>query len=311
MVLINVNKVCKYLSGKKVLKEISFYIRRGESFCLLGPNGAGKTTTVRLILGFYKPDCGSITVKGLDPVCDYSEIHRFIGYLPEYVSLYDRLSIYRNLEFFGLLYDIPRDTLKTRIKKMLDLLGLWDRREDKVGYLSKGLKKRVALARALIHEPDILILDQPTTDLDPEMAFSLRSFIKRLHKEFGLTLLICTHNLHEAEELCDTICILNDGHVIYTGPLDMLRYEMMEGEHYVIETEEPVVSYKDVILSLDKKVLRFDEIDDYKFEIVVEAREDITYLLNVLVARGIRILEVCRQKPSLEKIYLRILGGEK
>lgn len=299
----------KMLDNKLILDDLSFEVGVGDSFCLLGPNGAGKTTTIRVILGIYRPDGGKIFVKGIDVSSDVQGVREFIGYLPETPSLYERLTVYRNLEFYGRLFDIRGEALDRRIKDLINLLGLREKMYERVGRLSKGLKQRVALARALINDPEILILDQPTSDLDPGMAHSIRSLIKTLNREYGITLLVCTHNLVEAEEICERTAIINEGRIIGSGYISDLKRGFLSDHIFKISVLTPIHKYLRILDTMDY-VVDYSVSDEYTLYVKLRDKDLVSAVVEVLVRSGAKIFEVRYSEPKLEDVYLKLVGDE-
>ena len=221
-VLVRTDKLSKhYGSGKtgwiKAVDELDLEVHEGETFGLLGPNGAGKTTTVRLLNGIIKPTGGTATINGYSIQNDDEKIKRVTGLLAESPGLYEKLSAYEFLEFIGALYDVPDDILAERINDLLQLFGLYGRRDHLLEGFSRGMKQKVLIAAALIHDPKIVFLDEPTSTLDPRAALMVKDLIKGLTKEAGKTIFICSHVLPIVEELCDRIGIINQGRLIAVG----------------------------------------------------------------------------------------------
>lgn len=220
-VLIDTRNLSKYYgSGEiKAVDKLDLYVYEGETFGLLGPNGAGKTTTVNLLNCIIKPTSGMATVNGFDIVKEDMEVKRVTGLLAESPGLYEKLSAYEFLEFMGSLYDVPDDILPTRIDELLKLFGLHDRRNSLLEGYSRGMKQKILIAAALIHDPPILFLDEPTSTLDPRAALMVKDLIKEL-AEKGRTIFICSHILPIVEELCDRIGIIDKGTLIALGTVD-------------------------------------------------------------------------------------------
>jgi ABC-2 type transport system ATP-binding protein len=189
------------------VRDLNLQIELGEVFGLLGPNGAGKTTTMRMLAGLIAPSNGRAIVCGYDVVAQTTSVRERVGILTESPGLYENLSAEKNLEFFAKLYGMDRDRARSQIERYLRLLGLWERRKDPSGTFSKGMKQKLSMARALLHEPPLLILDEPTAALDPEGAKQVRDFVQTLKGE-GRTVIYCTHNLAEAQSLCDRVAIV-------------------------------------------------------------------------------------------------------
>ncbi len=219
-VVIRTDKLSKYY-GKggeiKAVNELDLEVYEGETFGLLGPNGAGKTTTVRLLNCIIKPTSGSATVNGYDILNEETEVKRITGLLAESPGLYEKLSAYEFLEFIGALYDVSSDVLPERINELLKLFGLYDRRDYLLEGYSRGMKQKILIASALIHDPPVLFLDEPTSMLDPRAALMVKDLIKKLADTAEKTIFICSHILPIVEELCDRIGIINQGTLTAVG----------------------------------------------------------------------------------------------
>jgi ABC-2 type transport system ATP-binding protein len=221
--LIQTNKLSK-LYGRdneiKAVDELDLEVYEGETFGLLGPNGAGKTTTVRLLNGIIKPTSGTATVNGFDILREEQDVRRVTGLLAESPGLYEKLSAAEFLEFMGALYDMPLAILSERIDNLLKLFGLHDRRDYLLESYSRGMKQKLLIAAALIHDPPILFFDEPTSMLDPRAALMVKDLIKDLAERAGKTIFICSHILPLVEELCDRIGIINQGQLVALGTVD-------------------------------------------------------------------------------------------
>ncbi|MGD8545232.1 MAG: ABC transporter ATP-binding protein [Candidatus Bathyarchaeota archaeon] len=222
-VVIRTDHLSKYF-GKggeiKAVDELDLEVYEGETFGLLGPNGAGKTTTVRLLNCIIKPTGGTATVNGYDILKEETEVKRVTGLLAESPGLYEKLSAFEFLEFMGALYDVPGDILADRIDDLLKLFGLNDRRDYLLEGYSRGMKQKILIASALIHDPPILFFDEPTSMLDPRAALMVKDLIKKLADTAGKTIFICSHILPVVEEICDRIGIINQGKLIASGTVD-------------------------------------------------------------------------------------------
>ncbi|MDH5440779.1 MAG: ABC transporter ATP-binding protein [Candidatus Bathyarchaeota archaeon] len=204
----------------KAVDELNLEVYEGETFGLLGPNGAGKTTTVRLLNCIIKPTSGTAAVNGYDILKQGTDVKRLTGLLAESPGLYEKLSAHEFLEFMGALYDVPSDILPERIDDLLRLFSLYDRRDYLLEGYSRGMKQKVLIAAALIHDPPILFLDEPTSMLDPRAALMVKDLIKKLANGAGKTIFICSHILPVVEEMCDRIGIINQGRLIALGTID-------------------------------------------------------------------------------------------
>lgn len=304
---IYVRNIYKYINNVKILDGVSFNVRHKDAFCILGPNGAGKTTTIRILTGIYLVDKGEVWINNLNIRDNLERIKEIIGYLPETPSLYDSLTVYRNLEFHGKLFGLSGSDLKSQILHVLELVELRERMDEKVGRLSKGIKQRVAIARALINNPEILILDQPTSDLDPAIARSVRNLIKRLNHDQELTLLVCTHNLTEAEEICNKVAIMNKGRIVGSGYVNELKKKLMKENIFEITLFSPVTNSMNRIMKLEY-VREVWSNNKFKLYVKLEDKEDISNLLEFIIRNGCKVFEVNYIQPNLEEIYLKLLG---
>jgi len=226
--VIEVNDLQRTFGSQKAVDGLTFRVEPGEVFGLLGPNGAGKTTTVRLLNGLLPPSAGSARVFGFDPVLDGPSIRQRTGVLTETPALYERLSARENLEFFATLQNLSQPDLDRRVDDMLSFFELASRASDKVETYSKGMKQRLALARALVHQPPLLFLDEPTSGLDPEAAQQVDDLIADLGRTDGQTVVLATHNLLEAQRLCDRVAIMNHGRILALGSLKDLARKLWQ-----------------------------------------------------------------------------------
>ena len=221
--IIRINKLSKHY-GKgnsiKAVDELFLEVYEGETFGLLGPNGAGKTTTVRLLNCIIKPTGGTANVHGFDILKDETQIKRVTGLLAESPGLYEKLSAYEFLEFIGSLYDVSEDILPKRIEDLLKLFNLYDKRDYLLEGFSRGMKQKILIAAAIIHDPPILFLDEPTSTLDPRAALMVKDLIKTLAENANKTVFICSHILPIVEELCDRVGIINQGKLVAVGTVD-------------------------------------------------------------------------------------------
>lgn len=223
-VVIQAERLSRSYDGVPALCDVSFELRRGQVLGYLGPNGAGKSTTVRILLGLLAPSGGSVRVLGLDPRRDGLEVRRRTGVVFDSAGHYGRLSVESNLKFFARLYGAHQD----QVERLLETVGLAHRRRDPVERLSRGMKQRLALARALVHAPEVLILDEPTAGLDPLAARQVRALIGEFRAGGG-SVLLTTHYLEEADQLCDTIVILDAGSILAQGSPQELKQSYLDG----------------------------------------------------------------------------------
>lgn len=283
----------------------------GHIFTLLGPNGAGKTTIIRIISGLILPQKGEVNIDGYDMRKNEYRARQAIGLvLGEERTFYYRLSGRQNLEFFGGLYGIDRPELKKRIKRVLDLVGLTDNANLQYMRFSTGMKKRLSMARALLHNPKVLLLDEPNSGVDPESAQKLRDIIYSLKKE-GRTILLTTHNMDEAEKMSDVLAFLKEGRIIKIGPLDEFK-SLIKRRHFTVEFDNYDSVPASNIEMLKKNLLHLPscrnvEFVDRKLVIDFNGSMDINTILSPLVQHGIKIKNVMSSEPSLEEVFIKLV----
>lgn len=223
--IISVSKLSKKYNGFTAVDSISFSVRKGEIFAFLGPNGAGKTTTIKMLTTLLSPTSGSISVNGFDPKRDQNDVRKSFGIVFQDPSLDDELTARENLDFHGVLYSVPSDVRKIRIKELLTFVELWDRKDSFVKTFSGGMKRRLEIARGLLHHPKIFFLDEPTIGLDPQTRNKLWAYIKELNKKEGITIFFTTHYIEEAEKVADTVAVIDHGKILTKGSPVQLKQE--------------------------------------------------------------------------------------
>jgi ABC-2 type transport system ATP-binding protein len=303
--MIEIESLTKKFGDLTAVDDLSFNVNEGEVFGFLGPNGAGKTTTVRMLCCLISKTSGTARISGYEigDKEDSLKIRKIIGLTPDNVGLSEKMSAYDNLDFFGRMYDLPDNQRKENIQRFLEMLGLWEKRNVLVGTFSKGMKQKLAIARALIHDPRVLFLDEPTSNLDPEAAKTVRDFILEL-KEQKKTIFLNTHNLDEAQRICDRIAILNTKLLAIGTPDDLER--AIKGSQTVIEVEQVTEKVRAALrglpltnLAIDGKRIVFDTVDSGgKNWTVVEA----------IVHAGGHVNLVNVVGSTLEDVYLKMVG---
>jgi ABC-2 type transport system ATP-binding protein len=304
--IIQVDNIVHRYGAKLALNGISFNVNEGEVFGLLGPNGVGKTTTIRLLNGLLIPSSGKMTVLGFDPQKQGVEIRSRVGVLTETPALYERLTAMENLQFFGSLAGMTPSACKDRVRELLEFFNLTERTNDRVGSYSKGMKQRLALARALLIKPDLLFLDEPTTGLDPEVAKQVHDLIMDVRLKDGHTVVLCTHHLYEAERLCDRMAVMGKGKLIAMGTLDQLRAEAAPEHKTLFSFLSPIST--DALSALKKfaGVEKIEEKGPCGLLIQIKKNAVTPELINLLVKKGSSIIAVEPQQASLEEIYFRL-----
>ncbi len=302
---VEIQGMAKSFNGSPVLDEINFKVRKGEIFGYLGPNGSGKTTTMRIMLGLLKPTSGKALINGKEPDDSNSDLRSRIGVLLENNGLYERLSAYQNLLYYARLYGVPESDRVEKIERLLEFAGLSDRRKEKVGRFSTGMKRKLGLARAMINDPEILFLDEPTSGLDPESRIIVRDLILRLSEDEGMTVFLNTHDLAEVEKVCSNAAILEGGRIRACDTIVGLRrsHDKPVLEITLIDTEYAERTL-DLLTSQDHA---YDcERDDRRVTVTLNGESPST-VLGMLVTNGIAVEEVKNATKSLEAVYLDIV----
>ena len=305
--MIEVENLTKYYGPLPAVQEISFRALRGEILGFLGPNGAGKTTTMRILTGFMPPSGGKATVAGFDVVEDSLEVRRRVGYMPETVPLYPEMAVTEYLEFMGSLRRVEK--LEERVDSVLEQLGLEDRATSFIGALSKGLRQRVGLAQALLHEPEVLILDEPTIGLDPAQIIEVRELIAGLRT--NRTVMLSTHILSEAQQVCDRVLIINRGRIVAEDTPANLQAQLAGAERVLVRAAAETAELTRAL----RKVPGLDAIEPTGEEGMQELSGPPGKDLRPAVARavvkaGLDLLELRAVGVSLESIFLQLTREE-
>jgi ABC-2 type transport system ATP-binding protein len=291
---IEVQAVSKYYGAQKALDAVSFSVQKGEIVGFLGPNGAGKSTLMKILTTFLSADEGSAAINGHDVVGQAKAVQRVVGYLPEHNPLYLDLYVREYLAFNADVYRIP----KTRIEEVIALTGLTPESHKKIGQLSKGYRQRVGLATALLHDPEVLILDEPTTGLDPNQLVEIRNVIRQVGK--NKTVFLSTHIMQEVEALCDRVIIINQGKIVTDKKLDKLVDEVTV---QVLEVEFDQDIEANVLESL-VGLTQVRKTKDRVWELTFQTEEDPrVQLFDFATAQGVRALQIVTKSKNLEQIF--------
>ena len=299
--MIRTENLTKKFGSTLAVDRLTITIPEGEVFGFLGPNGAGKTTTVRMLTSLIAPTSGHALVNGLQVGKDDTAIRRSVGILTETPGMYANLSAEYNLEIYANLYEIPNP--KAQVEKYLRMLGLWERRKDEAGTFSKGMKQKLAIARALLHEPRIVFLDEPTAALDPEAAHLVREFIAELRTQ-GRTIFLCTHNLDEADRLCDRIAVFKTRLLVIDSP-SALRSQLF-GRKVVFHLRQA----SETLAAPLRQMPFVREVKVIDNKLVVHLDDPETHnpdLLRTLIGAGADVQFVGELRHSLEDVYLQLM----
>ncbi len=305
---VELNGLTKRFGPLTAVDHLDMTVEGGEVFGLLGPNGAGKTTTIRMLACLISPSDGSATVGGYDIVKDSVSVRETVGILTENPSLYERLTVHENMSFFAEAYGLSdAQERRDRIKELLDFFHLLDRRNDKVGKLSKGMKQKLAIARTLVHKPPILLLDEPTSGLDPESAKVIRDLVADLSQRENHTVLLCTHRLEDAERLCSRVMIIDRGRYVAMGTPEELQSRIAGKPILRVELKK----LDQAIINAVKEVEQVGEISaDHAtgtLSITLDLAEATPEIVRRIVQAGGMVLAVNTLRPSLEEAYLKLI----
>jgi ABC-2 type transport system ATP-binding protein len=308
--VIQISSITRSFGEKNAVDHLTLEVQAGEIFGFLGHNGAGKTTTVRLLNGVLKPTSGNASVLGLDPQLAGPAVRARTGVLTETPSLDERLTARENLAFYADLYDVPRADVSGRVNSLLTEFELADRADEKVGGYSKGMKQRLALARALLHKPEMLFLDEPTTALDPVAARHVHSLVETLARRDGCTVFLCTHNLVEAQKLCDRVAVLEHGRLVALGTPSDLTRQYVKRLDVDLEVDP---AQMDLVLQtlqqLPHLVIGPPKKEKDVLTLTLGEWESIPELLSILVQNGVRVYRLAPQEANLEQVYFALHGG--
>ena len=308
--VIQISSITRSFGEKNAVDRLTLDVQAGEIFGFLGHNGAGKTTTVRLLNGVLKPTSGNAKVLGLDPQTAGPAVRARTGVLTETPSLDERLTARENLAFYADLYDVPRVEVPGRINSLLNEFELADRADERVGGYSKGMKQRLALARALLHKPEVLFLDEPTTALDPVAARHVHSLVETLARRDGCTVFLCTHNLVEAQKLCDRVAVMEHGRLVALGTPSDLTRQYVKRLDVDLEVDP---AQMDLVLQtlqqLPQLVIGPPKKEKDILTLTLDEWESIPELLSSLVRNGVRVYRLAPQEANLEQVYFALHGG--
>lgn len=313
--MLEIENLSKRYGKFQALDCLNLHIEKGEIFGFVGPNGAGKTTTMRIVCGLLKATSGSVHVDGVDAIARPEDIKRKVGYVPDFFGVYDNLQVMEYMEFYGSMYGMDKQEVREISKGLLELVNLSDKENEFVDTLSRGMKQRLCVARALIHNPDLLVLDEPNSGLDPRARFEMKEVLKNLGS-MGKTIIISSHILPELSEMCSSIGIMERGKLIVSGKVDEVMQKSKGNQPIKMRAFAPDYSdsteehdYISMILKEQPLVRKVNFTED---EILVSFEGDdkeAAQLLKTLFERNILVSNFYREKEDLESLFLEITGG--
>ena len=303
--MIEIRHLYKAFDNHMVLRNLNMKINEGAVYGFVGPNGAGKTTTMRIIAGLLKADSGQILIDGEDIGVRHKEL---IGYMPDFFGVYDRLRVKEYMAFFASISGLDKEETEKKIRQLLELVRLTEKKEAYVDSLSRGMKQRLCLARCMIHDPKLLILDEPASGLDPRARYEFKEIIRQLRKE-GRTIMISSHILSDLSEMCTDICIIDEGRCVMDGSVDEIEYHMITASPLVIRTAG---RQEDAIrLIRQNEMVETLSYNENEIQAVFNGeREDEIMLLHELMAADIPVYSFGRDRSSLETLFMQITDRE-
>jgi len=305
--MIETHKLTKFYGPLGALVELDLRIAQGEIFGFIGPNGAGKTTTMRILATLLEPTSGSAAINGLDVSRDGRQVRRIVGYMPDFMGVYDDLKVFEYLEFFAAAFGLERRTRQTVIGDVLELTQLSGKRAAAVDSLSRGMQQRLQLARVLIHDPKVLILDEPASGLDPRARIEIREMLREL-KRMGKTIMISSHILSELEEMCDNVGIIEQGRLIFSGTMEEIRQRMGVSAKFRVRVAGDVQRAVEALAALPavQEVRAFD--DHLRVTFAQGAGPD-GLIARTLVGAGIDVIAIMPEQLRLDDAFLQLTKG--
>lgn len=313
--MLEIQNLTKKYGAFLALDNLNLHIDKGEIFGFVGPNGAGKTTTMRIVCGLLKSTSGTVYVDGINAITHPDDIKRKVGYVPDFFGVYDNLKVMEYMEFYGSMYGMSKEDVDEIAEGLLELVNLSDKKEAFVDTLSRGMKQRLCVARALIHNPDLLILDEPNSGLDPRARFEMKEVLKNLGS-MGKTIIISSHILPELAEMCTSIGIMERGHLIACGKVDEIMQKTKGSQPIrmrvvMSENEEQEKEALSIVLKEQPNV---EKVTFTEEEVLITFNgddADAANLLKVLIEQKFPVSSFYREKEDLESLFLKVTGGGK
>jgi ABC-2 type transport system ATP-binding protein len=297
----------KVFKGKTAVEEVSLYLDKGESVGLIGPNGAGKSTTISMISSLLKPTDGDVRLNGKSIVKNPQDIRKVLGVVPQEIALYQELSAYENLKFFGRIYKLNGIKLESKIQEVLEMVGLRERQKDLIRTFSGGMKRRINIAAALLHDPQIVIMDEPTVGIDPQSRHHILDTVRLLNREKGTTVLYTSHYMEEVEQLCNRLYIMDHGRIIASGTQGELR-RILSGEDTLhIELNAPSPELVQELQAINP-VRQVEETETDLKLIVLKQSNILSQVVQAAERHNVQIVNIHVHTPSLEDVFLHLTG---
>jgi ABC-2 type transport system ATP-binding protein len=291
------------------LNNLDLTINQGDLFGFIGSNGAGKTTTLRILATFLAPSGGSAAVLGHDVVKEADAVRHVIGYMPDFFGVYKDMEVTEYLDFFGACYKIPAAKREKTVDDVLELVGLSEKKGALIGALSRGMQQRIGLARVLIHDPKVLLLDEPASGLDPRARIEMMAILEEL-KRLGKTVIISSHILSELQSLCNRVAIIEKGKLIYAGPVQGVREQMFTGRIVWAQLRDGDLDQAIGFLKVRPEISQIEAVDGELKITMIDHEADHSCVAEVLVTNGFKLLELREEEVGLEEVFLHVTKGE-
>lgn len=306
--MLQIDHLCKNYGKFQAVKDLSLHVPRGDLFGFVGPNGAGKTTTIRMVCGLMRPTAGGIAIGGMDAMTHRKEIKKQIGYVPDFFGVYDNLKVKEYMDFYGSMYRMNSKEIEKISDDLLELVGLSDKKEVFVDTLSRGMKQRLCVARALLHNPGLLVLDEPNSGLDPRARVEMKELLLNL-KSMGKTIVISSHILSELSEMCNSIGIMDHGHLVAAGRIEDVMENVFGSGQLIITLEEGreralriASEYAGVkVHSAGEREIRLSH---------TMSKREIAKMIGVMIANDVVVTGFHKQEGDLETLFMRVAEGD-
>ncbi|RCX23456.1 ABC-2 type transport system ATP-binding protein [Fontibacillus phaseoli] len=297
----------KVFKGKTAVDNVSLYLDEGESVGLLGPNGAGKSTTISMISSLLTPNSGDVRLNGASIVSKPQLIRQVLGVVPQEIALYEALSAYENLKFFGRIYRLKGKELEVKIQEVLEMVGLKDRQKELIKSYSGGMKRRINIAAALLHDPKIVIMDEPTVGIDPQSRSHILETVRQLNREKGTTVLYTSHYMEEVEQLCSRVYIMDHGRIIASGTTDELRRILSSEDTLLLQLDKQSHELANELRNLSP-VRQVEETENGLKLIVAKQNQFLSAVVQAAERHQVQLINIHVQTPSLEDVFLHLTG---
>lgn len=297
----------KVFKGKTAVEEVSLYLDEGESVGLIGPNGAGKSTTISMISSLLKPTAGDVRLNGQSVIKHPQQIRKVLGVVPQEIALYEELSSYENLKFFGKVYGLKGRELELKIQELLEMVGLRDRQKELIRTYSGGMKRRINIAVALMHDPSIVIMDEPTVGIDPQSRNHILDTVRHLNRENGTTVLYTSHYMEEVEQLCSRMYIMDHGRIIASGTKEELQLILSGEDTLILRLDRQQPEFTEQLQAL-AAVRQVEETEVGLKLIVTKNHQILSRVVQAAERFGIQIQNIHIDSPSLEDVFLHLTG---